>query len=327
MLNRLKKTNILLVFKAGLGSAIAIFLANRLNLLYSASAGIITLLTIQNTKIETISIAFKRIISFFLGFLIAFIVFFNFGYTTGGFGLFIFIFVAVSNLLKLQSGISITAVLVTHFLIEKNMTIQLIFNEVMLLFIGVGVGVLINLFMPNNDKQIVRDQRVVEAKIKSILSCMAKLLKADDSCLIEETKTIAVEFKEMSTLLENLLKQAYENADNRLLKATRYRISYLEMRRVQVAILKDIAISIENLSGIFSQSIEIANFLEKMSTEFHELNNVEDLLLDLEHLYALFREDILPANRIEFENRAILFNILGDLKRFLLVKHSFIDNT
>ena len=52
------------VFKIGIGSAIAIFLAEWMGLSYATSAGIVTLLTIQNTRKDTFHLAIRRIISF-----------------------------------------------------------------------------------------------------------------------------------------------------------------------------------------------------------------------------------------------------------------------
>ena len=67
--------------------------------------------------------------------------------------------------------------------------------------------------------------------------------------------------------------------------------------------------------------------MEKLAEEFHELNNVESLLIELNELYEFFRKEKLPSTRDEFENRAILFNILIDLEHFLKIKRSFIEKS
>ena len=53
---------------------------------------------------------------------------------------------------NLKDGISMNAVLMTHFLIEKRVDIPMFFNEVMILCIGMGIGIVINLIMPNYNK-------------------------------------------------------------------------------------------------------------------------------------------------------------------------------
>lgn len=324
IIKRFKNLNFLLLLKTGIGSAVSIFLANRFNLLYSASAGIITLLTIQNTKIETISITVKRIISFFIAVVIAFIIFTKLGYTSAAFGGFIFIFVAISNFLGLQDGISMNAVLTTHFLIEKRIDAPFILNEILLLIIGMGIGVLLNLIMPKNMDKIKKEQIIIEDRMRNILMCMSNVLKGNKDCLVCNDYKEGIDLKSLDGLLERLIEKAYEEAGNTLLVETKYQISYLEMRKLQIVVLKDIYKNIEEIHNILPQSIEVSKYIEKVSEEFHELNNVEALIIELEELYSFFRREDLPITREEFENRAILFNILNDLESFLEIKRSFI---
>lgn len=324
MLAKIKKLDFLLIFKTGIGSAIAIFIADRLGLLYSASAGIITLLTIQNTRKETIYIALKRILGFIVATVVAYLVFTNIGYRVMAFGLFLLIFVTLSNLLDIQVGITMNAVLVTHFLVEKSMDIALIKNEAMLLLVGMGIGILMNSFMTSNLEKIKADQKIVEDKMRKVLTCMAMMLEGKEDCNYVRAENYAMNFGKLNDLIDNLLSKAYEDAGNTLIGETRYRISYLEMRRRQVSILKDIRFNIEEIHDVLPEGIKISNFINKMSAEFTESNNVKDLLVELDELFKYFSRAELPRTRKEFENRAILFIILKDLEYFLKVKRSFI---
>lgn len=321
---KLKDLNLLSLMKTGLGSAIAILVANRLNLFYSASAGIITLLTIQNTKKETIKIAFKRILAFFIAVLVAYIIFTIFGYTSMAFGGFIFIFIAICNFCGLQDGIAMNAVLATHFLIEKRMDLSFIKNEIFLLVIGMGIGVVLNLIVPRKIKDIKNNQKKVEKEISTILHCIANALRGKRDCLAKFKKGEEVNFKKLDRLLKELLSKAYEEAGNSLLTETKYQISYLEMRKLQVVVLKDIFNNIGQVYEVVPQAIELARYIDKAANEFHELNNVKLLLLELQELQEFFRNQELPANRDEFENRAMLFIILKDLENFIQIKRSFI---
>ena len=150
----IKKVNVLYLIKAGLGSALAIILADRLGFIYSPSAGIITLLTLQNTKKETILIALKRVEAFILAVIITYFLFTSIGYTPIAFGLFVFLFVAGCILFKLKDGIAMNSVLMTHFLIEQRMDVSLFINEIALLAIGMGIGIALNLLMPKNKEKI-----------------------------------------------------------------------------------------------------------------------------------------------------------------------------
>ena len=327
LFKNIKKINFLLLFKTGFGSAIAILLANRFNLLYSASAGIITLLTIQNTKKETIMIAFKRIVAFLVSVIILSIIFLRFGYTAIAFGGFIFIFVGICNMFGLQDGIAMNSVLATHFLIEKRVDFLLIKNEMLLLIIGMSIGILLNLIMPKNMEKIKKEQKIVEDGFREILYCMSNMLKGDKDCISTIENKSNIDFPGINLLLDNLLIRAYQDAGNTLLTETKYQISYLEMRKLQIIVLKDIFENIEQIKDILPQSIKISKYMEKLAEEFHELNNVESLLIELNELYEFFRKEKLPSTRDEFENRAILFNILIDLEHFLKIKRSFIEKS
>ena len=312
--NKLKDINILFFLKAGIGSAIAILLADSLGLDYSASAGIITLLTIQNTKKETILIALRRVLAFIIAVLIAYILFSALGYTSIVFGLFVFIFVGVCNIFGLQDGIAMNSVLTTHFLIEKNMESAFVLNEVAILLIGMSIGIGLNLIMPKYKKRLKEEQKMIEENIKIVLKEMA-------DCLRGEERDINI--GQLEDDLDRLLDKAYEEAENRFLTDTKYLVSYLEMRRSQVLVLKNIKDDIRKLNEILPQTYLVADYIEKVSYSFHELNDVKDLRLDLEELYDYFRQTTLPSYRGEFENRAILFLILKEIEYFLEIKEEF----
>ena len=72
--------------KIAIGSVISIFLADMMGLSYSTSAGIITLLTIQDTSRETIAISAKRIGAFLVAAVLSYVVFQFFGYHVFSYG-------------------------------------------------------------------------------------------------------------------------------------------------------------------------------------------------------------------------------------------------
>lgn len=335
--------------KAGIGSAVAIFLAEMLGLSYSPSAGIITLLTIQNTRKETLKIAARRVISFLVAVIISFLLFNGLGYSPWVFGIFVLLFSGISYLFGLKDGISMNAVLMTHFLIEKRMDLPLFANEALILGIGMGIGIVINMIMPNYRNEMRFKQRMLEDEIKKILKTMAYALKAKKACLIQDNfdhvitfegiadtnninmktenlveEQLVIDFRSLDTLLDDLIQKAYEDSGNRLLSDTRYFISYLEMRKHQIDVLKVISKNISNVPVLLKQSIPMANFFEKIADSLNEMNNAEGLLKDLEILYNHYKQDKLPATREEFEYRAVLYQIFKELEYFLLIKRNFV---
>lgn len=334
---RIKKVNPLFLLKAGIGSAAAILLAEVLGLSFSPSAGIITLLTLQNTKKETLMVAARRFLSFLLALLLALLVYQSLGYTSFAFGIFVLLFAGLCYLFQLVEGISMNAVLMTHFLIEKRMDFPLIINEGFLLLLGMGIGILINFIMPNYKKIIRMKQLVLEEEIKRMLRSLGSALKnkEEEAPLSAEKAGFhpdrqpgdgnsKLDFTPLDTLIEELINKAYEDAGNTLLSDTRYLIVYLEMRKLQVEVLKEIGDLIRQIPVLLKQAYPIAAFMERTAYCFHELNNVEGLLKELDQVFLHYKKEPLPADREEFEYRAVLFMILKQLEYFLVLKQNFV---
>lgn len=308
------------VSKIAVGSTLAILLASSIGLDYSISAGIITLLTIQDTKKETIFISLKRIIAFLFATILALILFSNFGFTTIPFGIFLFLFVGGCSMVKLQDGIAMNSVLATHYILSKSISIHMITNEALLLFIGAGIGTLINLYMPSNIKQIREVQERIESDLRKILFRMAYFLREADKS----------EYKDhcFTPLQEDInlgLTYAYTNMNNTLFQESEYFIRYMEMRKHQLQILTEIYKKIISLHSVPKQALPISQFIENIANSLAESNNAKGLLQLEDNLEDEYSQSSLPLTREEFEDRAVLYMILKDFKMFLLVKEQFAD--
>ncbi len=330
-----KHISLLFLMKVSIGTAAAILIANQFGLLYSPSAGIITLLTIQNTKKETLILALKRVVAFAMAVVICFLLFQMIGYTAVAFGGFVFLFVALCLVFGLKDAIAMNAVLMTHFLIERRMDVPLILNELALLCVGMLLGIILNLIMPSKRIAIRKSQLLLEEDMKGALKTLSKMLRSKEMCLIQEGNADyswqepeellhEVDFQTLERKLEGLLQSAYEEAGNTLLNDTKYLISYLEMRKLQLDVLTDIKSKIEEIAVLLKQTYPIADFIDCIAQSFHELNNTKGLLLDLEKLKEAYRKEELPKTREEFEYRAALFQILKELEYFLWIKRNFI---
>ncbi len=327
------KIDIIKILKIAAGSSAAILIADVLGLAYSASAGIITLLSIQDTKKETLVVAGKRFLAFILAILTAYCLFTAFGYYTLTFGLFLLIFISLSYLFRLQEGIPMCSVLVTHFLIEKDMSTAFICNESIILFIGIFVGIILNLYMPDNTDAVKADMRQIEEDIRLILGRLSEIISRENPAGSQgadfnsiESDLLDKNFQELESHLKAAIARAYSNMNNTLLSDTRYYIQYFTMRRSQTGILAHIREQIRLLTSVPKQADSIALFLNKIREQFHEYNNAERLLQELEQIKNGYRAEPNPVTRDEFENRAVLYLILYDLENFLNIKSNFVSN-
>ncbi len=315
----MRDLNFIKIIKIALGSMAAIMIAQFLGLAYSTAAGIITLLSIQNTKKETIFVALRRIASFIVALIVARFIFSIGGYNPLTFGFFLLIFVTISYELKLEDGISINAVLMTHILVEKSMSFQWIMNETLLLLIGSGIGIVLNLYMPRSKNDMMMVQRNVEEITKKIIENISKCIIGEGNLTDEENN-----FLYLYDILRVAKKKAYDNMNNTFVGDTQYYIDYIAMRKSQTKVLKKIYVNIKQLSSTPKQCHPISKFISRISLTYHEYNNVQDLLDELNVLRKDMQDEQLPKTRDEFENRAILFVVLSDLERFLDLKAEFI---
>lgn len=307
--------------KTGIGAAAAMTIAVALGLKYAAAAGIITILSLQSTKKQSVNFAMQRIGACVLALFLSSVLFSFLGYNTLTFGLFLLVFIPLTTRLKLNEGIVVNSVLVTHLLTEKNITETIIINELGLMIIGVGIALLLNLYIPSIENKIKEDQEYIENAIKDILSHMSVALKA---C------AISIKEEELFTNLEERLKlgrkRAYSNLNNALFSDNSYYAKYMDMRLQQLSCLKNMRRHFERFSISYTQNMMIADFTARLSESIHQYNTAEGLLKNLQQLRDSFKEMELPKTREEFENRAMLYQFLNDLEQFLLIKNEFKRN-
>ena len=102
--------------KTAVGTAAAMLIAYELHLEYWTAAGIITILSVQNTTKASFRLVAYRLLATVLGFVIAIGAFLVLGYNAAGFRAFLTHFHSFEQTcFAVQSGIVMTAVLVTHF--------------------------------------------------------------------------------------------------------------------------------------------------------------------------------------------------------------------
>ena len=304
--------------KTGIGATIAISIAMTFGLKYGTAAGIITILSIQNTKRQSINLAIQRMGACFLALFLSTALFEILGFNSVVFGVFLMLFISLASMFKLKEGIVVSSVLVTHLLVEKTVTTALIVNEVALMTIGISVALLLNLYMPSIEKKIKEDQVYIEDYIREILCHMSVALRQCAVSVKEEQL-----FSNLETRLILGRERAYRNLNNTLFSDSSYYVKYMDMRVQQLHALNNMRKHFERFSISYTQSMMIADFTLRVSESIHEYNTAEGLLKSLKLLRESFLTMELPKTREEFENRAMLYQFLNDLEQFLLIKNGF----
>lgn len=307
--------------KIAVGSVASIFLADMLGLSYSTAAGIITLLTIQDTSRETITISVKRILAFLLATFLSYTVFHLVGYHVFAYGIFLFFFISCCVLLRLSDAVSINAVLATHYLLEEDMSLPFIGNEAMLLLIGAGIGTLLNLYMPGKGNEIRAMQRTLEEDLRKVLLRMSEYIRKED-----RSDYTGACFDRLQEDISAGKRQAFAYMNNTFFQESEYFIVYMNMREQQTMVLRDIYKKIIGVRMILPQAEQVSVLIYEIAVSFGECNNAADLLDRLSEILRGMKDSPLPVTREEFEDRAVLYGILMDLEYFLRLKKEFVDS-
>ena len=229
----LKQVNWMKALKIAGGGVAAILLAEALGLQNAASAGIITLLTVQNTRRETVMSSVRRFAGFGIMTLLSLPIYHFCGTAPWSFGIVLLLLLLLCYAFRMNDATPINAVMATHYMFAGGVSIGMVGNEILLLVIGSGIGVCLNWFMPRNLKKIHEMQRQLDEEIRGILERMSvRLLEVDhtgydDSC-----------FARTERLSEELRREIDLFLQNQTWQDDIYFMRYTAMRREQCRVLQ-----------------------------------------------------------------------------------------
>ena len=309
----IKQINFLRIFKIAAAASIGCLLAVLFQLQTPTSAGIIAILSLQNTRRETFSLVATRIFSFFPSMAVAIVVFYLMGYQIPSIFVYLILFAGICELFSLQNTLVSNTVLVLHLYAAQSVHPALLVNELLLLLTGTSCGILMNLYMPGNSAKIRRAQSELEQIFRNTFHRIARDIVMD--------KQLACTFFDLSDLdliLKKLEKEAHENQGNTLLSDEQYFVKYVEMRKNQKLVVEKLCQNIRLLHDVPIQAHAISHFIEDVS-------NTQELMHKLIEMQTSMQKEPLPVTRTEFENRAVLYRILYDLEELITIKKRFIE--
>lgn len=315
----IKGFHIVKAFKIALAAVLSILTANLLGLRYAVTAGIITVLSIQNTKRETLKTARNRGLAFLCALILAFLCYSLLGFRVGAFIVYLFFFALLCLSTGWGEAIAMDSVLISHFLTEQDFGAEMLVNELLLFVIGTFFGILINLHLRRKEGEFDRLSRQVDEEIKGIVHRMSENLRREDKTGYNSDCFMRLEDK------IRLAKDcALRNWNNTLWSQTSYELDYIRMRENQSRVLRNIYDSIVQIKMLPTQTLQVAAFFEEIEAQYHRDNDVEDLLVTLGKMFADMKLQKLPESREEFEARALLFYTLMQLEEFLKLKNRFV---
>lgn len=314
---------LLLSVKIGVGSSIAILIAQALNLEYAVSAGTVTLLTLMTTKWETIKLSVSRFLTLLITLLLAWVIFSFDLHMWIAYGILLTLVVFIAESFGLRATISVNSVVAAHLVSGQDFSAAAIRNEFLLVLIGVVIAIILNLFHSNitHQRQIIADMRDTENKLQAVLAELAAYLSGkemrenvwDDICSLERR-------------LEGYTQSAREYQNNTFQSHPEYYISYFEMRHKQCHILQNLHDEMTRILTIPKQAEVISEYLLYLADYVIEVNSPHRQFERLNEIFEDMKNEDLPKSREEFEDRAILYHVLMDIQDFLRCKAEFVMN-
>ena len=313
----MNKTDASTVLKLSVGSSLAIFIASLFQLQYAMVAGVITLLVVKDTKKETLKDALGKLLGFIICTLYSYLCFNFLGYSLLSFSFYILIIISTCFLLKIKSNIAMCVVISSHYFLQQSMSIPWILNETGLFVIGAGIGIIINMFMISNKDKIFEGQLKLQNQVSLMLVQISEII-------INPHKDYCFEsnLNKLHQLVDNSTNEAYLNLNNNLLSDTKYFVDHMVIIKDQMDILSTLYKLVNQLDYLPSQGQVVANFINKVGNTSFETDTVNLLLVNLEEIYNNMKTQPIPVDREEFENRAILFLCLIEIRKYLVNRKS-----
>lgn len=317
------------ILKISVGCCLGFLAARSLGLDSDTSAAVITLLSILNTRRDTLLMAKKRFLAFFCASLAAWVAFPLLGYSVLSLGLYLLLLGLLCQSLQVMEGYSMSTVLMLHIWKSHSFTLPQFLNELALMAIGILMAVLMNLYMPSRIAHIRHAQSKIEEHMRDSLLYLAGRLQsfchASDPAAREKAARPeeGSPFDALQELLEQALLYARYTEDNGLFRNMGYYTRYVRMRMDQADLIRRIDRIFGRLDGCYLQTRMTASFMEEIAKSLHEPDNARELLDSLALLRNRFRMQPLPETRQEFESRAVLYEMVNDLQELLFLKHRF----
>lgn len=303
--------------KTAIGTALAIYIAQLLNIQFFVSAGILTILCIKPTKKRSFQSAWQRFAACLIGLGYAAFFFEVFGYHPFSLALLLLFFIPTTVQLKIKEGIITSSVIILHVYTIGDFSLAIFINEILLIIVGIGVALLMNLYMPSREKTLQTKQEELEALFQRILREFAVFLRDGES------HWDGNEMLEASRLIKGAKDDALKNIENKMMREEDEYYRYFKMREKQFEIIERVLPIVSMIDGTYIQGERIAAFLEGISEGIHSGNTAKIYLTELEQMKKAFKDSPLPKDRQEFETRSLLFYFLQEMEQYLLIKRYY----
>lgn len=303
--------------KTAIATPIAIYIAQLFGVTNVVSAGILTILCIQPSRKKSVESAVQRFFACILAIIFSVVFFELFGYTPYVLAILLAVFIPTAVFLKVEKGIMTSTVITLNLYAFDSIKLDFIYDQFILIIVGIGIGLLVNLYMPSLDKELKVLQQELEDHFQIILKEIALYIREEN--MDWDGKEIA----RLSELFEKADDLVERDRENHMLRDDHSFYNYFNMRKKQFDLLKQMLPLVTRLPNKDTISEDIATYFEKLSEAVHPGNTAIIYLYELRKLQEKFKEEEMPETVMEFETRASLHQLLHEIEEYLKLKYKY----
>ncbi|USB34871.1 aromatic acid exporter family protein [Paenibacillus sp. YPG26] len=300
------------VIKTTIATVLAIVIAHLLGILNPLSAGLLAILGVDVTRKRSIHTVSSRFFASIMGLVMSSVLFYIFGFHIWVLAVYILIGFPLISRANLKEGIVTSSVVVFRVFGGEDVSFEALFTQILLLIIGLGSAVVVNLiYMPNEEDKLTGIRRKVDSLFGLIFERIASQLRDPDYVWDGQ------ELIEASREVELGLSTANRALDNQVIAPDEAWAIYFYMRKQQLD-------RIESMLQLISQVYQRMPQGEKASVLFDQLSidvkretytgNTEHMLQELEKEFKAME---LPHSREEFEIRSAILQLCRELALYL----------
>lgn len=303
--------------KTAIATPIAVLIAQMLSVSNIVAAGILTILCIQPSRKKSVNTAWERFAACLLAIVFSFVFFELFGYSIITLGFLLAFFIPATVYLKIDSGILTGTVITLNIFHFGMMNTTFIKEQLLLILIGIGTGLIVNLYMPSLDKKMQSLQKDLEERFKVVLFEIARYIRE------ENMDWQGKEIVEIERILEEAKELVERDRDNHFLKEYHLFEQYFTMRKRQFNLLKQMLPIVTRIPKRDDSSLELARFFSELSEAVHPGDTSVIYIQQLEALNERLEEKPLPKSQEEFQSRASLIQLMFLLQNYLQLKSNY----
>ena len=163
--------------KTAVGMALGIIIAKLMGLDNFASSAILVVLCIKHTKVHSLQAIVSRFVSCLMVLILGSVAFSMLGQSAIVLGLIVLFFIPLTVVFKVQEGVVTSCVILLHVFNASVIDLQLFYNEILLLIVGLGIAFLMNVIMPSLDSNLKHYKQEIEQQFTYIFEQFSNTCK------------------------------------------------------------------------------------------------------------------------------------------------------